>query len=140
MEEFLTRHGFCESLDDALIVPRKIAGVDGLEYVVHYRPKKARQTLAAAKVLASVSGQSVPGAENANEKSTRMGVPDFFFVLPNLSGDKPRIYISARKSNCKAIWSVPRIDYIEVLSEKDFAVYSKLRTLGKTLADREGAG
>jgi superfamily II DNA helicase RecQ len=31
-----------------------------------------------------------------------------------------------------------RVDYKEVLNEKDFAVYVKLRTLRKTIADKEG--
>ena len=31
-----------------------------------------------------------------------------------------------------------RVDYREVLSESDFAIFAKLRTLRKTLADQEG--
>ena len=32
----------------------------------------------------------------------------------------------------------PKIDYREVLSETDFAIYSKLRSLRKSLAEKEG--
>ena len=34
--------------------------------------------------------------------------------------------------------SQPRLDYREILSEEDFTVYSKLRTLRKELAEKEG--